>query len=88
LSKIEPTSLRKGGRGSWGSILACEGAKAELTEPTSLNRREGLIARLIGMVGGIEGEGKGKDGSGGRSENELHINCDTVDVKFKLCSPP
>ena len=43
---------------------------------------------MIGMVGGMEGEGEGEDGGGGRSKNELHINCDAVDAKFKLCSPP
>jgi hypothetical protein len=84
---LSPHPFAKG-RGGWGSILACEGAEAELTEPTSLNRGEGLVAGLIGAVGGMEGEGEGEDGSGGRSENELHINCDAVDVKFKLRSPP
>jgi hypothetical protein len=39
-------------------------------EPTSLNRGEGLVAGLIGVVGGIEGKGEGEDGGGGRSKNE------------------
>ena len=41
-------------------ILASEGTKAVLTQPTSLNRGEGLIARMMGKVGSIEGEGKGE----------------------------
>ena len=53
------------GRGSWGCILACEGAKAVLQEPTSLNRGEGLVARSTCEVGGIEGKGKGEGGGGG-----------------------
>jgi hypothetical protein len=38
-----------------------------LTEPTSLNRGEGLVIELTGEFCGVEGEGKGKgkDESGG-----------------------
>ena len=41
-------------------ILASEGTKAVLTQPTSLNRGEGLIAGMMGEVGSVEGEGEGK----------------------------
>jgi len=40
-----PHPFRKG-RGGCGNILACEGAGAILTEPTSLNRGEGLVTGL------------------------------------------
>ena len=53
------------GRGGCGSILACEGARAMLTEPTSLNRGEGLVTGLTGEVGGGEGERESDGGSGG-----------------------
>ena len=38
-----------------------------LTEPTSLNRGEGLVIKWIGKFGGVKGEdkGEGKDVSGG-----------------------
>jgi hypothetical protein len=41
-------------------VLASEGAKASLIEPTSLNRGEGLVAELTCEVGGVEGEGEGE----------------------------
>ena len=41
-------------------ILASEGTKVVLTQPTSLNRGEGLITGMMGEVGGIEGKGEGK----------------------------
>ena len=37
-------------------ILTSEGTKAVLTQPTSLNRGEGLVTRMMGEVGSIEGE--------------------------------
>jgi len=36
-----------------------------LIEPTSLNRGEGLVARLTREAGGGEGEDEGEDGGGG-----------------------
>ena len=39
-----------------------------LRQLTSLNRGEGLVAKLAARVGGGEGEGKGS--GGGRNENE------------------
>ena len=50
--------MRKG-RGGCSSILACEGAGAMLTEPTSLNRGEGLVTGTPGEVGGGEGASEG-----------------------------
>ena len=46
-----PHPLGKG-RGAWGCILACEGAETLVIEPTSLNREEGLVVRLLGVVAG------------------------------------
>ena len=43
-------------------ILASEGTKGVLTQPTSLNRGEGLSAGMMGKVGSIKGEGEGKVG--------------------------
>ena len=43
-------------------ILASEGTEAVLTQPTSLNRGEGVIAGMMGEVGGVEGEGEGEVG--------------------------
>ena len=56
------------GRGSYTCNLASEGVKAVMNEPTSLNRGEGLIARLMGKVGGCKGERKGGGGSGGKRD--------------------
>jgi len=54
-------------------MLVSEGAEVVLTEPTSLNRGEGLVSGLIGEVVSREGEGEGEVGSGEvveRGENE------------------
>jgi len=52
--------LERGGAAG-GCILACEGAGAMLTEPTSLNRGEGLVTgapgAVVGGVGASEGGG-------------------------------
>ena len=72
-------------------VLASEGAKASLIEPTSLNRGEGLIAELTGEAGGVEGEGEGEvvvERWWWRNERTNEINHDVVDGCFKLRSPP
>jgi hypothetical protein len=47
------------GRGC-ACALTSEGAGAVLIEPTSLTRGEGLVARLAGEVGGVEGKSEGE----------------------------
>jgi hypothetical protein len=77
------------GRGGYSSSLASEGAMAVSIEPTSLERGEGLVGGSTCDVGSGEGEGEGGGGEGGgrgRGENERNINCDGVDVEFKLRS--
>jgi len=68
MSRSRPHPFRKG-RGGCACVLASEGDEAVLIEPTSLNRGEGLVARLAGEVGGVESKGKGEvgGGSGGSS---------------------
>ena len=79
------------GRGGCGSILACEGAGAMLTEPTSLNRGEGLATGWPVEVGGeraragvvVEWWWWTK-----KSGRRAKFNCDAVDGGLKLRSPP
>ena len=58
MSPSRPHPFGKG-RGGCSSILACEGAGAMLTEPTSLNggARDGVAG-----VGGSEGASEGGEG--------------------------
>jgi len=58
-----------------------------LTEPTSLNRGEGLVTGSPGDVGGDE---DASGGGGGVEERwrRVKLNRDGVDVELKLCSPP
>jgi len=80
-------------RGGCGNILACEGAGAILTEPTSLNRGEGLMTGSPGDVGADEGtsgggggvEGRWRRGGGGR--RRVKLNRDGVDLELKLRLP-
>ena len=60
-NKLAHIPLERGGS-SYGCILASEEAAEMLVEPTSLNRGEGLVAMLMGSVGGGEGEGEGGRG--------------------------
>ena len=50
------------GRGGCSSTLACEGAVTMLTEPTSLNRGEGLVTGSPDDVGGSVGASEGGGG--------------------------
>jgi hypothetical protein len=65
-----------------------------LTEPTSLNRGEGLVTGFAGDVGGGEGASEGGGGveerwrSGGGGRRRVKFNRDGVDVELKLRSPP
>jgi len=59
----------KRGREAGAWILASEGAEAVLKEPTSLYGGEGLRARPMGSVEGVEYEG---EGGGGRER--MNIN--------------
>jgi hypothetical protein len=61
-----------------------------LTEPTSLNGGEGLMA---GSPGDVEGSVDASRGGGeveergGGGQRRAKFNCDRVDVEFKLCLP-
>jgi hypothetical protein len=59
VSRPHPSGKGRGGR---GSILACEGAVTMLTEPTSLNRGEGLMTGSPDDVGGSVGASEGGGG--------------------------
>ena len=57
------------GRGGCTYVFTSEEPEAVLIEPTSLNRGEGLVARLTREAGGGEGKDEGEDGGcGGRRE--------------------
>ena len=66
LSRPHPSGKGRGGCGSCGSILACEGAAMAWMEPTSLNGGEGLAGGLVREVGVVEDGG----GGGRRREDE------------------
>jgi len=86
--KEHPHPFEKG-RGSWGCILACEGAMEVEVEPTSLNRGEGLAAKSTGEVGGeraragvvVERWWWAKE-----SGSRVKFNPDEVDGRLKLRS--
>ena len=67
------------GRGGCGSILTCEGAVTMLTEPTSLNRGEGLVTGSPGDVGGGVGA---SEGGGGWRRGGGEVVVDETRVKF------
>jgi hypothetical protein len=79
VSPSHPHPFEKG-RGGCSSILACEGAGAILTEPTSLNRGEGLVMGSPDDVGGGVGASEGgggvverwRRGSGGRRKEKFN----------------
>jgi hypothetical protein len=50
------------GRGGSSSNLACEGAGAMLTEPTSLNRGEGLVTGLPATLEAVRARAKVVEG--------------------------
>ena len=69
------------GRGRCSRVCISECA-AFLFAPTSLKRGEGLVSGHLHMDQGGKGKGSGRRMSGGW----MNINCDGVDVSFKLCS--
>ena len=80
-----PHPLEKG-RGSWGCILACEGAVALVGEPTSPNRGEGVAVELWGVVAGDLWWGGPRWWWKDKRERSK-INRDGVDGELKLRSP-
>ena len=64
-----------------------------MTEPTSLNRGEGLVTGSPGDVGGDEDASGGGGGveerwrRGGGGRRRVKLNRDGVDVELKLRSP-
>jgi len=55
-------------------------------KPTSLKRGEGLVSGLLRVFQGEMG-GEGEGGGSGMGGGGAKLNCDGVDVQFKLCSP-